>query len=165
MNEYLIIFANRVRVTYNNYRQVTSQLFGQPLLIAVPREECTYDTLYNTLLDKMSRYVRQPEEADGEWWKTKATHNSGNNCGLHFMVHKNKQFWVRPVQNYPGSDKNSSLVQGKLKFQETKSELARFPLGAETYIFIIMFKKTLYLMLIIVFISFSKSRNILFCYK
>ena len=107
LNEFLIIFADRVRVTYNNYRQVTSQLFGQPLLIAVPREECTYDTLYNTLLDKMSRYVRQPEEADGEWWKTKATHNSGNNSTILViaagMIHKNKQFWVRPVQNYPGS--------------------------------------------------------------
>ncbi|XP_013412555.1 ubiquitin carboxyl-terminal hydrolase 15 isoform X3 [Lingula anatina] len=42
-------------------------LFGQPLLVAVPRKTCSYDVLYTSVLQKMSRYVKEPAE-DEIWW-------------------------------------------------------------------------------------------------
>jgi ubiquitin carboxyl-terminal hydrolase 4/11/15 len=48
---------------------VSSQLFGQPLLVPVPRKNCTYENLYRCVLNKMVRYVRIPDDND-EWWKT-----------------------------------------------------------------------------------------------
>lgn len=56
---------------------ISSQLFSQPLLVPVPRKNCTYDKLYNCVLNKMKRYVRVPEEKD-EWWKS--TGSSDNQC-------------------------------------------------------------------------------------
>ena len=38
----------------NNYQQTSPQLFGQPLLVAIPRNNCTYDVLYNCVLNKMA---------------------------------------------------------------------------------------------------------------
>ncbi|XP_014678376.1 PREDICTED: ubiquitin carboxyl-terminal hydrolase 4-like [Priapulus caudatus] len=42
------------------------QLFGQPTVLSVPRATCTYDDLYNLVLEKMRRYVRRPQD-DDEW--------------------------------------------------------------------------------------------------
>lgn len=39
--------------SYNGYPRVAQQIFGQPLLVAVPRHNCTYKMLYNCVLDKM----------------------------------------------------------------------------------------------------------------
>jgi len=44
-----------------------SNLFGQPLLVGVP-SEANYETLYNILLNRMSRYVTRPDDSE-EWWK------------------------------------------------------------------------------------------------
>jgi len=52
------------RVGYNDIRHTVTQLFGQPLLVAVPRNTCSYDTLYNCVLNKMSRYVKIPDQDD-----------------------------------------------------------------------------------------------------
>ena len=43
----------KVSNSYNGYQRVTQQLFGQPLLVPVPRNTCTYDVLYNCVLNKM----------------------------------------------------------------------------------------------------------------
>ncbi|XP_059151065.1 ubiquitin carboxyl-terminal hydrolase 15-like [Physella acuta] len=46
---------------------VSSQpLFGHPMLLAVHRNSCTYETLYQLLLKRMSRYVKIPESLD-DW--------------------------------------------------------------------------------------------------
>ena len=45
-----------------------SHLFGQPLLIGLPRNGLTYETLYDRVLSSLSRYVSPPEEGQ-EWWK------------------------------------------------------------------------------------------------
>ncbi|XP_060080638.1 ubiquitin carboxyl-terminal hydrolase 15-like isoform X1 [Ylistrum balloti] len=58
----------RMKNQYSSYQMSTYQLFGQPLLLPVPRRECTYQILYNQLLQRVSRYVKVPENA-GCWWK------------------------------------------------------------------------------------------------
>jgi hypothetical protein len=45
-----------------------SHLFGQPLLIGLPRDNLTYETLYERVLGNLSRYVNPPPEGM-EWWK------------------------------------------------------------------------------------------------
>jgi len=50
------------------YTSQSSHLFSQPLLVPVPRKNCTHEQLYNCVLNKMKRFVRIPEQ-DDEWWK------------------------------------------------------------------------------------------------
>ncbi|XP_067683903.1 ubiquitin carboxyl-terminal hydrolase 15-like isoform X3 [Haliotis asinina] len=45
----------------------SNQLFGQPLLLPVPKGTCSYDELYNLLLQRMSRYVKTPKPSE-QWW-------------------------------------------------------------------------------------------------
>ncbi|XP_074646893.1 ubiquitin carboxyl-terminal hydrolase 15-like isoform X2 [Tubulanus polymorphus] len=52
------------------YNHTTNSLFGTPLLVPVPRSNCTYEVLYNIILNKMSRYVKVPDNSD-EWWREK----------------------------------------------------------------------------------------------
>ncbi|XP_012681631.1 ubiquitin carboxyl-terminal hydrolase 11 [Clupea harengus] len=67
----------RERPHYRDYGSGSSYgttLFGHPLLMAVPREQCTRDALYYLFLQRLARYVRAPdpseeveeEEADDE---------------------------------------------------------------------------------------------------
>ena len=48
-----------------------TQLFGQPLLLGFPRNNLTYETLYEQVLSSLSRYVTPPAEGQ-EWWKPQA---------------------------------------------------------------------------------------------
>ena len=59
----LILFFTGGSMTYS-----PSHLFGQPLLIGLPRNSLTYETLYDRVLASLSRYVSPPEEGQ-EWWK------------------------------------------------------------------------------------------------
>lgn len=45
-------------------------LFGHPLIIAVPRENCTYEILYRAVLKQMTRYVTEPSPEE-QWWAKK----------------------------------------------------------------------------------------------
>ncbi|PVD25200.1 hypothetical protein C0Q70_15698 [Pomacea canaliculata] len=54
------------RRSHSNYT-TSNQLFGQPMLVAVPHN-CTYEKLYSLLLERMSRFVRLPLPGD-LWWK------------------------------------------------------------------------------------------------
>ena len=47
-----------------------SNLFGQPFLIAVPKQ-ATYQQLYELILSRLSRYVTKADP-DQDWWKSKA---------------------------------------------------------------------------------------------
>jgi len=49
-----------------------SHLFGQPLLIGLPKNNLTYETLYERVLGSLSRYVSPPDEGQ-EWWKNENT--------------------------------------------------------------------------------------------
>jgi hypothetical protein len=51
----LPVYMRERKVTqgYNGYQKVSQILFGQPLLIAIPKTGVTYDVLYNNILDKM----------------------------------------------------------------------------------------------------------------
>ncbi|XP_072175057.1 ubiquitin carboxyl-terminal hydrolase 4-like [Diadema setosum] len=50
-----------------SYTSSSYTLFGQPMLIAVPRKHTTYQDLYEIIMKKMSRYVKRPDSDD--WWK------------------------------------------------------------------------------------------------
>ena len=63
LNNLLFSFFTGGSSTYS-----PSHLFGQPLLIGLPRNGLTYETLYDRVLSSLSRYVSPPEEGQ-EWWK------------------------------------------------------------------------------------------------
>eukprot|EP00731_Ephydatia_muelleri_P021821 Em0014g412a len=48
-----------VRYTYQSYTQRSTQLFGLPLVVEVPRDQCTYRVLYDAILDRCRRYVKK----------------------------------------------------------------------------------------------------------
>ncbi|KAH3816326.1 hypothetical protein DPMN_117840 [Dreissena polymorpha] len=48
--------------SYNNY-----QLFGQPLLLSVQRQNMTYEELYTKVCQRIKRFVQLPA-ADDKWW-------------------------------------------------------------------------------------------------
>ncbi|XP_041349901.1 ubiquitin carboxyl-terminal hydrolase 15-like isoform X2 [Gigantopelta aegis] len=77
----------------------SNQLFGQPLLLPVPRESCTYDNLYNILLERMSRYVRRPGPDDKWWVKSKSKVTNDNEVPAQC-----------DVEVKPEKDKNESSV-------------------------------------------------------
>ncbi|UYV69344.1 USP15 [Cordylochernes scorpioides] len=51
------------------------QLFGQPFLIAVPEKEVSYTAIYNTILQRMARFVTSPDPNDN-WWITSPPENT-----------------------------------------------------------------------------------------
>ncbi|KAL4226967.1 Ubiquitin carboxyl-terminal hydrolase 15 [Mactra antiquata] len=58
----------RNKPMYSNQSHLgTYQLFGQPLMLPVPRRECSYDTLYNLVLHRFERFVQVPKDED-KWW-------------------------------------------------------------------------------------------------
>ncbi|XP_076133204.1 ubiquitin carboxyl-terminal hydrolase 11 [Alosa pseudoharengus] len=57
----------RERPHYRDYGSGSSygtSLFGHPLLMAVPREQCTRDALYYLFLQRLARYVHTPDPSD-----------------------------------------------------------------------------------------------------
>ncbi|XP_067138793.1 ubiquitin carboxyl-terminal hydrolase 15-like isoform X2 [Centruroides vittatus] len=58
---------SRLRPGTNNFSTSSHQLFGQPLLVPVPRNGCTYNILFQSIINKMSRYVKELD-TDDEWW-------------------------------------------------------------------------------------------------
>ena len=54
-----------------------TNLFGQPLLVAVPRNGTTYEKLYDLVLKQLSRYVTPPNPNE-EWWKTAPISTNGD---------------------------------------------------------------------------------------
>jgi len=59
------VYMREVRERHSVYAAGYSQLFGQPLLVPVPRNNCSYDVVYKCILQRLSRYVRVPN--DNEW--------------------------------------------------------------------------------------------------
>ncbi|KAJ9583913.1 hypothetical protein L9F63_021745, partial [Diploptera punctata] len=53
------------------------QLFGDPLLIAAPRKDCTYDVLYQIILHKLQRYLRTADD-NSSWWVPKSKMSNGD---------------------------------------------------------------------------------------
>lgn len=52
----------------SNYQMSSLQLFGQPMLLALPSRMCTSEILYKAFLQRMSRYIQVPAK-DDIWWK------------------------------------------------------------------------------------------------
>lgn len=59
------LYLREISEKRSTYHSGSPDLFGQPLLVAVPRKNCTYDIIYERVMQRLSRYVRQP--ADNEW--------------------------------------------------------------------------------------------------
>jgi len=66
-----------LRERKNTSTYAPTNLFGQPFLVTLP-SEMTQDKLYNSLIDRMARYVSRPSEED-EWWKPPPKVEDGNN--------------------------------------------------------------------------------------
>ena len=56
----------REKKTTSNYSP--TNLFGQPLMIGVPRNGTDYEKLYQQVMLYLSRFVAAPSPGD-EWWK------------------------------------------------------------------------------------------------
>ena len=54
-----------------------SNLFGQPQLISLPKNNLTYENLYNHLIKRLHRYVNTPPSGQ-IWWKSNANTNNNN---------------------------------------------------------------------------------------
>ncbi|PSN47889.1 Ubiquitin carboxyl-terminal hydrolase 15 [Blattella germanica] len=68
--------SNGKQVLFNHDR-----LFGDPLLIAAPRKNCTYDELYKMAIDKLNRYLQMPDD-NSSWWYPKANNISNGDFSL-----------------------------------------------------------------------------------
>ena len=55
-----------------------SNLFGQPQLISLPKNNLTYENLYNHLIKRLQRYVNPPPQGQ-VWWKSTENKNNNNN--------------------------------------------------------------------------------------
>ncbi|XP_017575927.1 ubiquitin carboxyl-terminal hydrolase 11 [Pygocentrus nattereri] len=66
--EVLLAVYMRERSHYRDYgsggSNYSTTLFGHPLLMALPRAQCTRDSLYQLFLQRLARYVRQPDPAE-----------------------------------------------------------------------------------------------------
>ncbi|WAR25185.1 UBP4-like protein [Mya arenaria] len=58
----------RTKGSYNSGYS-TFQLFSQPILVPVPRHNCTYEELYNRVLTRLARFVNLPS-LEERWWET-----------------------------------------------------------------------------------------------
>ena len=56
-----------------------SNLFGQPQLISLPKNNLTYENLYNHLTKRLQRYVNTPPSGQ-IWWKSNANTNNNNDA-------------------------------------------------------------------------------------
>ncbi|KAI4873399.1 hypothetical protein NFI96_012314 [Prochilodus magdalenae] len=66
--EVLLAVYMRERSHYRDYgsggSNYSTSLFGHPLLMALPRAQCNRDALYQLFLQRLARYVRQPDPAE-----------------------------------------------------------------------------------------------------
>ena len=62
------------------YFQVTSEDFGQPLLIGLPRKNLTYQVLYEHILARLPRYVSSPKDVQ-KWWENETFEAVNGNKG------------------------------------------------------------------------------------
>ncbi|XP_060737314.1 ubiquitin carboxyl-terminal hydrolase 11 [Tachysurus vachellii] len=66
--EVLLAVYMRERSNYRDYgsggNSYSTSLFGHPLMMALPRAQCTRDTLYHLFLQRLQRYVYQPDPTE-----------------------------------------------------------------------------------------------------
>ncbi|XP_010864114.1 ubiquitin carboxyl-terminal hydrolase 11 isoform X1 [Esox lucius] len=94
-DEVVLALYLRERSHYRDYGSGSSSygtsLFGHPLLMAVPRGQCTRDALYHLFLQRLERYVRPPDlseeveeegedDDDEELYKTQTNGVSDGDC-------------------------------------------------------------------------------------
>ena len=63
-----VIVAVYLREKKSSLTYSPSNLFGQPLLVGVPKADTNYEQLYEIVLKSLSRFVTVPDPSE-EWWK------------------------------------------------------------------------------------------------
>uniref|UniRef100_A0A8C9TYQ1 Ubiquitin carboxyl-terminal hydrolase n=1 Tax=Scleropages formosus TaxID=113540 RepID=A0A8C9TYQ1_SCLFO len=67
-DELVLALYLRERSHYREYGSSNSNygtsLFGHPLLVSVPRSQCSHEALYQVFLQRLSRYVRAPDPSE-----------------------------------------------------------------------------------------------------
>ena len=96
-----------------------SHLFGQPLLIGLPRNNLTYETLYEHVLSSLSRYVTPPEEGQ-EWWKSEKSEavNGGDPDGKPSMAADPSEDSNSPLSDEHQSPDSENDPSNQMDFQE-----------------------------------------------
>ncbi|KAK3578660.1 hypothetical protein CHS0354_002964 [Potamilus streckersoni] len=94
----------------SNYQQYQSyQLFGQPLLLTVQRKNCSYNQLYNLVLQRLQRFVRVPPETD-RWWIEEKTPTTSKN---HVEEEGSKATFANRNGSKNGEGNNSNSAETK----------------------------------------------------
>ena len=85
-----------------------SNLFGQPQLISLPKNNLTYETLYNHLLKRLQRYVNPPPPGQ-LWWKS----NANNNNNVNHINHNINESMMNGETNKIVDDNTDGLASSK----------------------------------------------------
>ncbi|XP_053360263.1 ubiquitin carboxyl-terminal hydrolase 11 [Clarias gariepinus] len=95
--EVLLAVYLRERSNYRDYgsggNSYSTSLFGHPLLMALPRAQCTREDLYQLFLQRLIRYVRQPdptEEVDEEEEEEEEEENGSEENDDEDEIYKNQ---------------------------------------------------------------------------
>lgn len=93
-----------------------SNLFGQPQLISLPKNNLTYENLYNHLLNRLQRYVTPPPLGQ-IWWKSNANTNNNNDAN---HINNNVNESLMNGETSTNTDDNpDGLTSSKQKPQST----------------------------------------------
>lgn len=122
-DEFTVLLPVYLREKKSSLTYSPSNLFGQPLLIGVPREHMTYEKLYEIVLNSMSRYVTPPSKSDQDWWKPKSANippaTSTTTTATAETIVQNGNDRVPPAPPAPGS---SSSAENKSEETTPSSE-------------------------------------------
>ena len=69
-NSEIVLVPVYLRERKSSASYAPSNLFGQPLMVGIPRNGTDYEKLYEVVLAHLSRFVTPPKEGE-EWWKTR----------------------------------------------------------------------------------------------
>ncbi|XP_048874257.1 ubiquitin carboxyl-terminal hydrolase 4-like isoform X2 [Brienomyrus brachyistius] len=107
-------------------------LFGQPLLITVPRQNLTVDLLYTKVFDRIRRYVKWPQESvtEGKECSSAAVYGSCHDAEDH-MVHGcntdsqgvDPLAEAMPCGSEPNSKQQSGICSGSSKVCEEEEAM------------------------------------------
>ena len=100
-----------------------SHLFGQPLLIGLPKNNLTYETLYERVLASLSRYVTPPAEAN-EWWRAGNADAENNGATVNGESNGEAKASGEPSEdsNSPVSEENQSPDSESSPFMDLGEE-------------------------------------------
>ncbi|KAL7884651.1 hypothetical protein AOLI_G00074210 [Acnodon oligacanthus] len=107
--EVLLAVYMRERSHYRDYgsggSNYSTTLFGHPLLMALPQAQCTRDALYQVFLQRLARYVRQPDPAEEVEEEEEEDENDGEENDEEEELYKNQANGVTGDEGEEDSEK------------------------------------------------------------